>query len=308
MEHPKISVIIPTYKRPDILCRAIDSVLIQDFKDYEIIIIDDNGLGSVVQKETEKLMRQKYLDQRIYYIPNEKSLGGGGARNVGITAAKGEFIAFLDDDEDWLPGKLSKQMKKYSECTENTGVIDTGVLLIKENGEKIYRSPEMQGWIFEDLLSKSGKSAPKLSTILCRKSVLEKVGLFDSAFRSRQDLDLYIRLSRVCKFDSINEPLAYKRYDADSRISTNIYSKLQGYELLYFKNIDEFKKRPKIHADYLIKYSMYLVENSLYFKASKNIIYAFCLVKFNPIKILNYSKKISKKIYYKITVIRKSNK
>ena len=300
MNKPIISVVIATYKRPELLCRAIDSVLMQDYMDIEVIIVDDNGLGSAEQIETEKTIRQKYFDERIRYVVNEKGMGGGGARNEGIKASKAELIAFLDDDEDWLPGKLTKQMKVFSESSNDTGVVDTGFYTITEKGEKIYHSPEMQGWILEELLAKTDKRAPKLSTMLCRKSALEQAGLFDPAFKSRQDLDLYIRLCRICRFASIDEPLAYKRYDASVRISSNVSSKLQGYELLYRKNIDEYKRRPNAHADYLIKHSGFLLLCGHYLEALKKIIYAFYLVKFNPLKIIKNNKTILSIIFNKI--------
>lgn len=297
MKIPKISVVIATYKRPELLCRAIDSVLMQDYKDIEVIIVDDNGLGSAEQIETEKTIRQKYSDDRICYVANKEGMGGGGARNEGIKVSKGEFIAFLDDDEDWLPGKLTKQIKVFSESSNDTGVVDTGFYTMTESGERIYHSPEMQGWILKGLLAKEDKRAPKLSTMLCRKSALEQAGLFDPAFKSRQDIDLYIRLSRICRFASIDEPLAHKRYDASVRISTNVNSKLQGYELLYRKNIDEYKRWPDAHADYLIKHSVFLLLCGYYLKAIKKIIYAFYLVKFNPLKVIKYNKIILARIY-----------
>lgn len=309
MNNPKISVVIPTYKRPDKLCRAIDSVLLQDYVDYELIVVDDNGLGSDAQNETERILKQKYKDYRIRYIPNTKSLGGGGARNTGVTAAKGEYIAFLDDDEDWLPGKLTKQIDIIRKRTHDTGVIDTGVNIIGSDGKIKYRSPDMHGWIFDDLISKSDKNAPKLSTMLCRKTCLEEAGLFDPEFKSRQDLDLYLRLSRICKFESIDEPLSNKRIDAETRISTNILSKLQGYEKLHIKYIEEFKKRPEAHSEYLFQYAYYLFICSHPVKAIFKVVEACYLLKFNPRKIIGNSLRLFKKIWkYSKTKIRYKNK
>jgi len=292
MKKPQISVVIATYKRPEMVCRAVDSVLAQDFKDIEIIIVDDNGLGTDMQAATENNIRERYRDERIRYFVNEKRLGGGGARNAGIIRARSEYVAFLDDDEDWLPGKLAKQMKVFSESSDDTGVVDTGFYTIVKNGNKICHSPEIQGWIFEELLDKTDNRAPKLSTMLCRKTALEQAGLFDPAFRSRQDLDLYIRLSKVCRFASIDEPLANQRFDADIRISDNVDAKLQGYQRLYEKNIDAFIKRPLVHADYLINYSIVFIRGKRYGMASGKILKAFYLVRFNPATMFKYTKKI----------------
>lgn len=292
MKNPQISVVIATYKRPDLLFRAVDSVLIQDFRDFEIIIVDDNGSGSDMQVNTENTLRDKFEDERIIYFANETRRGGGGARNAGIIRALGEYIAFLDDDDDWLPGKLTKQMEVFSTSSDDTGVVDTGFYRILKNGDKIYKSPEMYGWIFEELLSKMDKRSPKFSTILCRRTALERAGLFDPDLRSRQDIDLYIRLSKVCRFASVFEPLANSRSDADIRISDNIDAKLQGYQRVYEKYLDDLMKRPSVHADYLIKHAMVFIWGRRYFMASKKILKAFYLVRFNPFKAVKYTKKI----------------
>lgn len=292
MKKPVISVVIATYKRPEILSRAVDSVLMQDFRDFEIIVVDDNGAGSDMQLATRKMLEKRYKDKRIVYVANRKGLGGGGARNEGIVRARGEFVAFLDDDEDWLPGKLTRQIQKFSECPDDTGVVDTGFYSVFENGTRTYHSPEMSGWIFEDLLAKSDKRAPKLSTMLCRKTALEKAGMFDPEFRSRQDLDLYARLAKVCRFESIDEPFANKRHDADERISTNVDSKIQGYRLFYEKNYDDLVKRPDLHADYLIRYALVYIRGRKYMHACGKVLKAFYIVRFNPVKVFRYSRKV----------------
>ncbi len=102
----KVSVIITTYKRPDYLREAIDSVLKQSFKDFELIIINDDPEG----KEVEKiLMLQR--DPRIIYIKNKENLGGAKSLNIGLKRAKGEYVAILDDDDAWLSrDKLERQI------------------------------------------------------------------------------------------------------------------------------------------------------------------------------------------------------
>ena len=293
MKKPVISVVIATYKRPGILSRAIDSVLMQDYSDFEIIVVDDNGAGSDMQKATQKMLFEKYNDDRIVYVANEKGLGGGGARNEGIKRARGEYVAFLDDDEDWLPGKLSKQVKVYSESPPDVGVVDTGFYTINSKGDVTTHLPEMQGDIFRELLLKKllNKRAPKLSTMLCRRNALIDVGMFDPELRSRQDLDLYIRLAKKYKFVSIPEPLANKREDADERISTNRESKLRGAEILYNKLYSELKSYPPAHCDYLFRYSLLLMKTGHYRKGAAKLLKAFLLMMLNPVVILLLAKK-----------------
>ncbi len=103
----KISVIIPTCNRPELLPRAVKSVLNQTFNDFEVIVVDDGDKISA-----EKAMAQ-FSDQRIKYIKHEKRKGGGAARNTGLRNSQGDYIAFLDDDDEYLPDKLETVIWNY---------------------------------------------------------------------------------------------------------------------------------------------------------------------------------------------------
>ena len=109
-----ITVITPTYKRHQYLKNAIDSVLAQTCTDFEQIVVDDNPADSEERKLTEEVMKQ-VTDPRVRYVQNVKNLGGAAARNVGIFMAQGEYIAFLDDDDMYLPDRLEVQYKKMVE-------------------------------------------------------------------------------------------------------------------------------------------------------------------------------------------------
>ena len=113
MEEELVSVIIPTYKRYDVLSRAIDSALNQTYNNIEIIVIDDNKKESEFRKKTEETMKKYENNSKVKYIKNEKNLGGAETRNVGVKNANGEFIAFLDDDDEFVNDKIEKQMKHY---------------------------------------------------------------------------------------------------------------------------------------------------------------------------------------------------
>jgi len=258
MREPTVSVVVPTFRRPQLLIRAVESVLQQTYTDFEVIIVDDNGRGTSYQETTSAIVVDQLRDDRIRYIANESGLGGGGARNVGIAASRGEFVAFLDDDEDWLPEKLEKQIFVYRNAATDLGVVDTGFFDIHEDGSVTEHYPEMEGWILDSLLDKAGRRAPKLSTMLCRKDALIKAGLFDIRFRARQDLDLYIRLARNVRFASVPELLARKRADADVRISGNVDSRIQGSALLYEKILNDLEKRRRAHAAYLFRHAALL--------------------------------------------------
>lgn len=285
-EHPLVSIVIPSYRRPDLIVRAVKSALDQSYGNTEILVVDDNGRGHPEQRSTEEVLLREICDDRVRYLVNENNLGGGGARNVGITNANGQFVALLDDDEDWLPEKIEKQVQCFLRSNSDVGVVDTGFYDILSDGTTVEHYPEMQGGILDQLIFKRGRRAPKLSTILCKRTVLTEVGMFDVRFRARQDLDLYIRLARVCRFESVPELLATKRADADTRISGNLASRIQGSRLLYEKIRTDLAERPSAHAAYLFREASLLRAAGQFSEARKTLGNAGRAARYNPLILL----------------------
>ncbi len=111
-----VSIIIPTYKRaPELLKRAVDSVLSQNYTNIEVIVVDDNAKWPEYRQKVITLMERYTEDKRVTFIQNEENLGGGGSRNQGVKIAKGEYLAFCDDDDWFLPEKLTKQLTRLKE-------------------------------------------------------------------------------------------------------------------------------------------------------------------------------------------------
>lgn len=106
-----VSVIVPTHSRPHFLSRTVDSLLAQTYKDIEVVVVDDNAPDSPTRQQTAEVMARYADDERVKYILNRRCMGGGLARNVGITCAAGEYITFLDDDDIYLPQKVESQLK-----------------------------------------------------------------------------------------------------------------------------------------------------------------------------------------------------
>jgi len=183
---PFFSVIIPAYNRADFLKKAADSVLSQTFNDFELIIVDDGS-----EDGTKKLVNS-LPDQRIKYIYQDNS-GVSAARNRGIKEAEGEFIAFLDSDDWWLPGKL-EETEKHIKNNPDYRIFHTqekwfrgGAVL---NQKKVHRKPH--GDIFARCLKLCCVS---ISTAVIHKSVFEKVGLFNKSFPACEDYDFWLRVS-----------------------------------------------------------------------------------------------------------------
>ena len=183
----KVSVIIPTYKNRGGLVKAIDSVLSQNYEGlHEIIVVDDNNPSSEDRKNTVLLMRMYSKESRVIYICHESNRNGAAARNTGIKASKGDLIAFLDDDDLFLGGKLSKQVAYLDEhpefdavyCLAKRDKFGCPDYVLEGNGTK------------NILLLSSNYYTP---TLMFRREALEAIGGFDETFRRHQDYELLLR-------------------------------------------------------------------------------------------------------------------
>ena len=120
MNNPFFSVIIPTFNRADFLKEAVQSVLDQSFENFELIVVNDNSTDN-----TQEIM-SLFLDGRIMVLMNDRAKGGAGARNAGIFRAQEKWVAFLDDDDEWVPEKLEKQFNMIQKIDKNIGFIYGG--------------------------------------------------------------------------------------------------------------------------------------------------------------------------------------
>lgn len=199
-----VSVIIPTYNRCELLKRSVDSVLNQTYSDFELIIVDDGSTDG-----TEELIKS-YGDDRIRYIRNERNCGAHVSRNNGIKAAKGQFIAFQDSDDEWLPQKLQMQMDILADSDDTVGMVFCRFHQYFSNGVKsvcpdLNEVPDnYSGYILEVLLRTPLAGTP---TMLIKKSVLDDVGLFDENIACLEDYELSLRIARKYQLIMIDEPL-----------------------------------------------------------------------------------------------------
>lgn len=208
-----VSVIIPTHNRAQLIERALHSVLSQTYSHLEVIVIDDASMDDT-QHRVETLQQ---VDQRIRYIRHDINRGAQAARNTGIQAAQGKYIAFLDSDNEWLPQKLYLQMVIFSQKADSFGVIYCGFRKVSGNGETLSEHiPKHRGYIY---LLALGDWVADTSTLVVRKDILEKIHGFNEGIRVYQEWDLCIRLSRVCKFDFVPECLTLYHQDALTYIS-----------------------------------------------------------------------------------------
>jgi glycosyltransferase involved in cell wall biosynthesis len=220
---PKVSVIIPTFNRAEFLHSAITSVLNQTFQDFEILVIDDAS-----EDQTQEVVN-RFHDTRITYLHHEANRGEACARNSGIVNSKGEFIAFLDDDDSWLPDKLNLQVNMLNGSNAKIGLIYSGFRVIDGKSKMILsdRIPDKRGEVYENILYGNFVGTP--STVILRRDCINKVGLFDRNIAYGLDHDLWIRIAKCYHFDCIRSSLVlYHRHE--NRLSNNPAIKAKGLE------------------------------------------------------------------------------
>ncbi|WP_277541512.1 glycosyltransferase family 2 protein [Haloarcula laminariae] len=221
MSEPRVSVVIPTYERADVVGRAIDSALAQTVDDIEVVVVDDGS-----SDDTETVV-ESYDDERVRYRAHGTNRGVSAARNTGVAAARGEYVAFLDSDDEWLPRKLERQLATLAGrgeewvgayCEVATAGLSTAGRVASFVSETLFRSqaPREGGReLAEALLSMQVFMGPG-STLLVERAVLTEAGGFDEGLSIYEDWDLVLRVLAVGKLAHVPEPLALTHFTGDA--------------------------------------------------------------------------------------------
>lgn len=275
---PKVSVIIATHNRAELLRRAIASVLAQTFQDFEIIVADDasqDRTGEVVSSLGEP---------RLKYLRHEENLGVANARNSAIRIASGAYLAFLDDDDEWLPGKLECQLAVLEKAAASVGAIYSGYQEVDRVTGQILAEvlPSHRGKIFDTIL-RQDFLAPT-STILVRAECFERLGGFDAAISYGEDFDMWLRIAGDYDFEFVPRPLA-KIQLHESGLTQNYGAIIAGTEAILEKYREFFRKHVGIHSQRLEKLGLYYCLIGNLAKGRR----LFCTaVKQNPLAIKSY--------------------
>jgi len=199
---PVVSVVVPTYgRRPDLLGEAIESVAAQTYEPIELLVVDDSpsGAGAEVARSVSGI-------ESVRCLTGSERGGAAAARNVGIRASTGSFLAFLDDDDRWRPEKLARQVAAFREAPDDVGAVLTGQRYVVDGTPRSQRAPEVSGDVTADLLR--GASLCPFSTAMVRASLVRDGGvLLDERLPCWEDREWYLRLSLYCTFRTIEEPL-----------------------------------------------------------------------------------------------------
>ena len=219
-----ISVIIPSYNRAHLLTRCLNSVISQNYAPFEIIVVDDGSTDT-----TRSLAQRDYAGIKLISQTNK---GVSAARNAGIRAAKGDWLAFLDSDDTWSPGKLGRQIQLI-EKSPGSNIVHTDEIWIR-NGVRI--NPQRKhrkygGSIFKYCLPLCVISP---SSVIIHRSVFEQVGLFDETLPACEDYDLWLRICARMPVLFIREPLITKYGGHSDQLSTRYW----GMDRYRIRSID----------------------------------------------------------------------
>jgi glycosyltransferase involved in cell wall biosynthesis len=262
-----VSVIITTYGRAgNLIYEAINSVRKQTYKNIEIIIVDDNGVGTEIQKNNEIIFQD---ESDIMYIANKKNSGAQVSRNVGILASNGKYIACLDDDDIWMPEKIEKQVKLMEE--ENLALVFCNGYRFYDNDlnkKKIYQYNFISNRDLDFTTELRSDRIGSTSIPLMRRDCLSQTGLFDVNMPARQDYDMWLRFCRYFKVKGINEPLFYYRYHSGSRITKSYEKEIVSYQLLWEKYREDYKRDKVASANMLLTISRTYMKKGNIIKAT----------------------------------------
>ena len=217
-ESPLVSVVLRTYKRPDMVGGAIESVLNQTYEAFELIVIDDHS-----PDETPEIVREyEDEDERVRYIRNEENKGHVTTLNIACRQATGKYISFLDDDDRWLPEKLEAQVSRLEELSEEYAMV-YGATRHKnlETGETItVSSPDLEGDIYHEVLRRgSGNVFGPPSGVMIRRQVLRELDYFDEDLTRGAGQTLFRTIAKNYKIAYTDE-LCVDYYIHEDRVTT----------------------------------------------------------------------------------------
>ena len=239
----KVSVIIPTHNRSKLLKRSINSVLQQTYTNLECIVVDDASTDNTVE------IIESINDNRLVYLSHKTNRHASASRNTGIKHINGQLVAFLDDDDEWLPANLEKQVQLLLNLPKKVGMVYCWMDYYNQAGDIMKEvHPNLSGSIFKETLDKQpiGNS----STLLLRRVVIDDIGVFDELLPRGNDGDFIRRVCQTYEVDFVPEVLVkihvgheYDRITEDSK--RGIKNAIYGQKVKLIKFGSELESLPK---------------------------------------------------------------
>lgn len=253
MSRPLVTVVIPTYNRSNYIRRAIQSVQDQSVHDFEILVVDDGSSDITGEIVAEKA----YADQRIRYLRHPVNRGAMAARNTGAKAAQGEWVAFLDSDDEWLTNSLELRLLDAEQRKVQVVHSECYIEYVSTKGRSLFGVPPSCGMVYKEFLRRPG---PVFPALLIHLSALKAIDYLDESIVSYQEWDTSIRLAKNCEFGFVSEPTFIYYRHPDNAISYDIVRNARGYEQVVRKHADEILRvrgRKALGDHYLVAASIY---------------------------------------------------
>lgn len=239
-ELPMVSAVVTTHNRLDLLPRALDSVAMQDYSNLELVVVDDGS-----EQPADSVVEQYRDVLPVRYIRNEQPQGACRARNQGIEAASGIFVAGLDDDDAWAEQRISRLMGAYS---DDWAFVTSDVRMMYEKGAPVWRKPKeitLDDLLYSNYVGNQG---------LIKKERLLAVGGFDESLEAAQDYDLWIRLAKQFgPIKNVQRPLQKIYLEHGGKRISNPRDQLRGYLKFYNKHKNLMNAQQRKYQIYQIR-------------------------------------------------------
>jgi glycosyltransferase involved in cell wall biosynthesis len=247
---PAVSVVLPAYNRAGSILAAVDSVLGQTFRDFELLVVDDGSTdGTMAALDGVR-------DPRLRLLANPRNMGAGAARNTGIRAARADWVAFQDSDDEWLPRKLALQLARLDAAGDGHVAAYCGMAVVGGLDEGAGRTSlryipdpqlaKVEGDIQAALLRESLVST---QTLIARRDSLLAIGGFDESLPALEDWDCAIRLAALGPFAFVDEPLVMQHFSANS-ITRHRDRRLAARKTILAKHLSALQADPVLLAQH----------------------------------------------------------
>lgn len=271
MNNPRLSIIIPSYNRPKLLPRAVKSALAQTLDDIEVIVVDDGSKEAPQLEEHPKLKVIRF----------EQNQGSTKVRNIGAKAARGRWIAYLDDDDQLLPHFAETSLKALENITLPKPVaVISALAVVNAKGEVLQtRIPPTlaKGFCFSLEEIEPQYSFLSKQTLVVEREVFLSIGGFDESFCSRVHTELFLRLNRVCSLLGIPEVTYQLSVHEGPRVSRNPVLRQTSFEQLISKHQEAFETHPKAFANFLYSHAQISYEQGQILAAAKHLLWAMTI-------------------------------
>jgi len=271
---PLVSVIIPTYNRADLIKRAMDSVFAQTYSNLEIIVVDNASLDNTAE------VVSSFSDKRLKFIRHDVNKGPAASRNTGLKNSHGDYITFLDSDDEWIPKKLACQLDVFKQEGERIGLVFTNGFNESINTMAI-TGPVSSGIYYDpgrDKFYPLRKLITTLSSWMLPFEVTKEVGYFDEAMITWDDGDYLARVAYKFPIYFLNQDLVVW-HSCGVHLNVMNHDLINGKEIFLRKNYD-FLKQDK---EYLFRFYRALGKDMLLFDRKKARAYLYKALKINPL-------------------------